>query len=67
MDSFRITLPELHYHFSYTDLGVLPGAAEPDGDPTLAIDAQFESHLNRQAMLCAQALLRGDDEGEQVW
>ena len=58
---------ELHYHFSYTDPGLPPLPAEPDGDTALAIDELFEYHLNRQAMLCALALLRGDEDSEQVW
>jgi hypothetical protein len=40
----------------------------PDSDATLVIDVVYLGHLNRQAMLDAQALLRGDDDGgEQVW
>jgi len=41
--------------------------AQPDRATTLVIDAIYLGHLNRQAMLSAQALLRGDDSGEQVW
>ena len=42
-------------------------AVDTDGEATLVIDAIYMGHLNRQAMLGAQALLRGDDSAEQVW
>ena len=42
-------------------------ASVPDSDATLVIDVLYLSHLNRQAMLDAQASLRGDDSGAQVW
>ena len=42
-------------------------AVDTDSEATLVIDAIYIGHLNRQAMLGAQALLRGDDSAEQVW
>ena len=53
------------------DLATVPGLADrleaPGHDATLVIDAVYEHHQCRQAMLSALALLRGDDASERLW
>lgn len=44
-----------------------PPTVADASDATLVIDGIYLGHVNRQAMLSAQAQLRGDDSAEQVW
>ena len=80
MDSFHITPRQTHSTAPVMAFALRGGpvrretptllaarAVDPDSCATLVIDAIYLGHLNRQAMLGAQALLRGDDSGAQVW
>lgn len=57
----------LQYHCSYANLGTAQDNASPAHDSQLAIDALYEHHQQRQAMLGALAQLRGDDGDDKVW
>jgi hypothetical protein len=57
----------LHYQLSYSEPSAADSLEALGNDATLVIDAVYEYHQNRQAMLGALALLRGDDLSEQVW